>query len=180
MKHKFLRKESTEQDVNNARELDREKKLEHKEAINSSKYRTESQIRPGDLVLVRDWSRKSKYDPIFLPSPFLVQELNKEMKNVLLQDLNSTRTLLRHLDDIKECHHFIDIPSQSVQYKQTLKVSDLEKIAKHLVEEDHKGENIFSPNFPVPDPIPDQVLPHTPPRRSTRIRRTRQRYIEMC
>lgn len=151
---------------------------------NSSKYRIESHIQPGDLVFVRDWSRRSKFDPIFLPSPFIVQELNKEMKNVLLRDLNSTRTLLRHLDDIKECHHFVDTPLQEAQNESVSDTCDLEKTAKQLIEEEHEGETILQQDFSIPDNIPDQILSQAkdkpPPSRSTRVRKPRQRYIEMC
>lgn len=180
LNHKFPRKGSTEQDVENARELDTQKKSERQEATNSSKYRTGSRIYPGDLVLVRDWARRSKFDPIFLPSPFIVKELNQEMKSVLLQDLNSTRTLLRHLDDVKECFHEMSLPL--AQNETPPNTSDLEKLARQLLEEDHEGETLLQPDSPdnMPDQAAPQAMEKSPPRRSTRVRKTRQRYIEVC
>ena len=182
LNHNFPQKGSTDEDVKNARELDTRKKMERQEMINSSKYRIESNVYPGDLVLVRDWTRRSKFDPIFLPTPFIVIELNQEMKNVLLQDLNSSKTLLRHLDDVKKYSQEI-LPPDSKSNTHTNN-SGLEILAREILEENDEGETLFQPDFPVPDNMPDQVLPqareNSSPRRSTRVRKTRQRYIEMC
>ena len=182
LKHKFPRKASTSEDVHNARELDKEKKSKRQEATNASKYRKQSIVLPGDLVLV--WARRSKFDPIFLPSPFLVQELNEEMKNVLLKDLNSTRTILRHLDDVKQHHHSYN---ESIQDEAPNKGipdnTDVEEAAKHFIEEEHDGESIQHDQVPLQNSIP--VLPEArvdpiPQRVSTRVRKARKRYIEMC
>ena len=101
----------------------------------------------------------------------MVVELNKEMKSVLLQDINSTRTLLQHLDDVKECYH--EMSAQSAQNETPSNTNDLEKVARQLLEEDHEGETLLQTDFPVPDNIPDQAAPQaiekSPPRRSARV-----------
>ena len=67
---------------------------------------------------------------------------------------------------------------------QPSNTNDLEKVARQLLEEDHEGETLLQIDFPVPDNIPDQAAPQamekSPPRRSARVRKTRQRYIEVC
>jgi len=167
--------------VHNAREADKEKKSKRQEATNATKYRKKSTILPGDLVLVRDWTRRSKFDPIFLPSPFLVQERNEEMKNVLLKDLNSTRTLLRHLDDVKQHHCSFNEPVQDkAPYKEIPNTGDLKEAAKSFIEEEDDGEIIQHDPLPNDIPVPpDTRMDPIPQRVSTRVRKTRKRYIEM-
>ncbi|MEM7375836.1 MAG: hypothetical protein AAF587_45020, partial [Bacteroidota bacterium] len=200
LKDKFPRKTLSEDDISKARALDKEKKDQHEGAINASKYRKESDILQGDLVLVRDSARRSKFDPIFLPSPYQVQEVNTEMKNVLIRDLYSPRTFLRHLDDVKKFQYFIDTSTQQEgeKYKMIRNNLELEEAAKQLLEEEHQGETVFCEEPPLQTPpqsspqIVSQPLPPNddlaqsgvrtsiPQRVSTRVRKARKRYIEIC
>ena len=59
---------------------------------------------PGDIVLVQDFSKKSKFDPIFLPASFVVVEHQDEFKSVLVERLNVLKIVLGYLDDVKEFH----------------------------------------------------------------------------
>ncbi len=185
LKDKFPRKPSTEEDINEARKLDKQKKNEHQEMVNRSKYRSESEINTGSLVLVRDWSRKSKFDPIFLPSPFVVQKINKEMKSALLKDLTSTRTLLRHLDDIKKCHYNPDnlpLQVQEPQNETMVENDNPEEIARRLIEEEHEdhAKQRMTPPSTDNNPTLPEVTENFEPRTSKRIKKTTKRYIEEC
>ena len=62
----FPRKKVSNQDIAKAKNKDLEKKIATEEVVNSSKYRKRSHFDVGDLVFVRNFNKKSKYDPIFL------------------------------------------------------------------------------------------------------------------
>ena len=64
----FPRKSITEIEVQDARSRDTEEKLKRKEKVNSSKARKESHVTIGDQVMLRNYKRTSKFDPIFIPS----------------------------------------------------------------------------------------------------------------
>ena len=183
IRDKFPRKPSSTEDIEEAREMDQEKKKERERLINSSKYRKSSDIFPGDLVLVRDWARRLKFDPIFLPTPFIVKERNDDIKNVLLKDLFSSRTLLRHLDDVKPCHHLTDTPLMETPTMITQQNTPPEETAKQLIEEeDYEDPSQYYERVPIQrEPaIPPEIRENIPQRVSTRIRKARRRYIEIC
>ncbi len=64
---------------------------------------------PGDVVLVRDCARKSKFDPKFLPDPFVVVRLDEVAKKVILEGLRVQKMVVRHLDDVKIFHGDLDL-----------------------------------------------------------------------
>ena len=194
LKHKFPRKPSSAKEISLARESDKGKKQTRQESTNSSKYRKESNIGPGDIILVRDWTRKSKFDPIFLPSPFTVLELNKEMKNVLIKEINSSRTLTRHLDDVKKINHFIDATQETQADSVKIEPAEMnaEELARQHIEKEH-GEEIFpqemTPEERIPEEmnteegIPEERIPEerkATPRKSSRVKKARKRYLEIC
>ena len=53
-------------------------------------------------TVVRNWTRKSKFEPNFSSNPYVVLERNEEAKNLLLMDISSSKVILRHLDDVKD------------------------------------------------------------------------------
>ena len=54
--------------------------------------------------MVRDVNRRSKFSSLFLPDPFVVVDLDDDAGHVILEDMNSTRLMVRHLDDVKPCY----------------------------------------------------------------------------
>ena len=87
--------------------------MENSQKINASKYRKVSDIREGDRVLVRNSSRKSKFDPIFWPHPFIVVHCDEHNKSVIVE--NDSHKFTRHLDDVKRCHLVLPSQKQSTQ-----------------------------------------------------------------
>ena len=112
------------------------------------------------------------------------------MKNVLISELDSNRVLLRHLDDVKKYNHCEPTMSTKSQQEELPSITDNpEELARNLIEEEGDDTEILpQQQLDIPDNFPDNVpiLPQEEareeiqPRRSTRIRKTRQRYIEIC
>jgi hypothetical protein len=73
--------------------------LKNEEKVNASKYRKKTEIKLGDTVLVRNYKRKVKFDPIFLPKAFKISEINRKHNYVTI--ISNDKKLQRHIDDIK-------------------------------------------------------------------------------
>ena len=63
----FPRVSTNEQAIENARARDNAIKLQRQQDINSSKYRKQVQLQIGDIILLRNFNKTSKFDPIFAP-----------------------------------------------------------------------------------------------------------------
>ena len=72
--------------------------------MNDSKYVKHESVSRGDMVMVRDTNRRSKFSSLFLPDPFVVIDLDDDAGHVILEDMNSTKLVVRHLDDVKPCY----------------------------------------------------------------------------
>jgi len=72
----FPRTTVSEQDVTNTRTRDRALKQQREGEINSSKYRKSSQLRIGDMVLLRNYHKTSKFQPTFLPVECIITNYN--------------------------------------------------------------------------------------------------------
>lgn len=154
----FPRRSCTDKDVQRSREKDREVKAARDKKVNDGKYRKASSIAEGDVVLARDHKRTSKFQPVFLPDPFVVVKCEEEAKRVILEGLNVARTLVRHFDDIKNCH------SQLLMQNSQTAYSDDEELDTSFL------DKVFE------EPFTD--LKETQPRRSSRKRVTTNRYPE--
>ena len=53
----------------------------------------------GDLVLVRNYQRIRKFDPYFLPEPFIIKDVNRF--KVTVERRSNGLILTRHPDDLK-------------------------------------------------------------------------------
>ena len=95
----FPRKSITEEECMKARCRDNKLKQERTEKINCSKYRKEDEIIVGDNVLVRNYMKKRKFDPIFLPEQYKVISTNEHM--IIIENCQNGIILKRHRDDIK-------------------------------------------------------------------------------
>ena len=76
---------------------DKESKKTREERINSSKYKRHSNIKKGDRVLVRNYKRTSKFQPIFIPDPYTVTSVD----GVKITVEREGKSLKRHPDDMK-------------------------------------------------------------------------------
>ena len=113
----FPRKPSSGVELSVARDSDLKQKQSSQEKINGSKYVKSDPVSEGDLVLARNYSKKSKFDPLFLPNPFLVVDRDDESKRLVLEDLESSRLVARHVDDVKglSTEGFQEAPDSSVE-----------------------------------------------------------------
>ena len=93
----FPRVAVSDKQIQVARKQDVESKLERQVDVNSSKYKKRSEVGTGDWVLIRNFNKKSKFDPLFQPKPCMVKQSENGWV-VLERDGSSYR---RHLDDIK-------------------------------------------------------------------------------
>ena len=80
-----------------ARERDREAKVQRQMEVNDSKYKKKSDVKEGDWVLIRNFSKTSKFDPIFQTEPCKVTEISDGWVVVEREGIRYRR----HRDDIK-------------------------------------------------------------------------------
>jgi len=95
----FPRKPVTDNDIIKARIKDTELKAERTEKINSSKYKKHDQVCVGDIVLIRNYNKKRKFDPLFLTQTYSVIETSDHY--VTVRNNKDNNVLKRHRDDIK-------------------------------------------------------------------------------
>ena len=162
MKYSFPRRSSSDKELHEARKTDLATKVNRQENVNSSKYRKKSAISPGDVVLARDCT-KSKFDPVFLADPFVILNIDENAGRVILEGLQSTKVVVRHLDDVKEFHGNLDLGEDN-------KPPNVEEASQQDTIESHVDDGDISA---------DQIL-HVPVevRRSNRERSTPVRYPE--
>ena len=189
VKSYFPRKVVTEEEMEAARERDRSTKAASQAQVNASKYRVCSKIEPGDVVLVRDCNRRSKFDPIFLPTPFVVTELNEVAKSVKLEGIHLDKVMIRHLDDVKPYHGDCHSKNQSdasrraetcegpsLQPSGMTANSDGEATAQKALIDEHASDYIAEYDMLGEDL--DGQAPHAGIRWSSRIRFPPVRYPE--
>ena len=96
----FPRQIVTEEQVETARDRDRRQKQDHQEKINDSKYRINTKVNVGDSILMRNFKRKSKFEPVFIPEPCRIMSISEDGLFVTLNNVDG-KIFRRHLDDIK-------------------------------------------------------------------------------
>ena len=101
MKSQFPRRSSSQAEIMAAKERDLHQKERKQMDVNSSKYRKTSNFVVGDLVLDRNYTKKSKFNPEFMTVPFEVIKINTEAKKLTLRKINGDNVLIRHPDDVK-------------------------------------------------------------------------------
>ena len=93
----FPRVTVSEHQVEAARKRDWETKAERQLEVNNSKYKKRTDVKIGDWVLIRNFTKRSKFDPLFQPEPCMVTEI---MDGWVALERAGTR-YRRHRDDIK-------------------------------------------------------------------------------
>ena len=89
-----------ENQVTAARELDIKRKIEIQEVTNKSVKRKKTEVKIGDQVLLKDLTRRSKFDPIYHRKPYTVREVTNKGVTVTGPEGQCFR---RHKDDLKLC-----------------------------------------------------------------------------
>ena len=170
VKSHFPRKAITEEEIEVAREKDRKSKVANQEKVNASKYRARSEIVTGDVVLVRDCDRKSKFSPIFLPDPFEVKDIDEVAKKVILEGIQFDKVVIRHLDDVKPFHGELhSAHSSAVQPSDVPMASSEGEAAAQKALMDNHADDYLVENDTLCDESDGQG-PRTGLRRSTRTR----------
>ena len=169
VKTEFPRKPSSSQVVSQAREKDAILKKTRQDAFNSSKYVRHDQVERGDVVLVKDAARRSKFSPVYLPDPFVVVEVAEGAKHVVLQCLRNQRRLVRHLNDVKIRFGHNSLPGHPQSD------ASREVIGEEMVPCGEVGDDDFDDGIQVANELPptDSV---TEIRRSNRERRAPAHY----
>ena len=110
----FPRTTASDQDIAIARERDLHQKISQQQKVNSGKYRIESNINVGDLVLVRNYQKSRKFDPNFLPNPFVVTHSTDKGHCLTLEGLEDGLVLRRHPDHVKKIKQHVATTRQPI------------------------------------------------------------------
>ena len=110
----FPRKSVADDVIHAARANDATQKLEYQEKANSSKYKKPADVSVGDYILVRNFQKSSKFQPTFLPEPFVVTSIKDHGRKLEVERLSDGRNFYRHPDDVK----ITNIPYDAVSEKK--------------------------------------------------------------
>ena len=97
----FPSKAVSDTEVEYARAHDRAQKEKREDLINSSKYKKASQISPGDFVIIRNYKRTRKFQPLFIPEQYIVTDIADYGRKLVVKRLSDGQVLVRHPDDVK-------------------------------------------------------------------------------
>ena len=97
----FPRRSISEQQITEARARDAHIKHARQEKINDGKYRQQSDFRVGEKVLIRNYEKTSKYDPLFQYEPRIITDIQHGGRCLTLLRQSDGQTLKRHPDDVK-------------------------------------------------------------------------------
>ena len=109
MQSKLPRRSVTENQVTEARIKDALKKDDNETHINSLKYRKQSSFKVGDIVWIRNYNKQRKFDPLFIPEPYEITQINPEGNKITVKNTVTNNVLCRHPDDVKPCRFPIDM-----------------------------------------------------------------------
>ena len=98
----FPRVKVSENTVKEARKRDHSLKVKQQQIINAGKFRTDSNFNVGDHVLVRNYQKQRKFDPVFLPNDFVVIGIENGGLCIAVEDICNGTQLKRHPDDLKK------------------------------------------------------------------------------
>ena len=146
----FPRKSVRTKGIIEAKEKDQKMKLQRTNGLNESKYKKEDEIDIGDRILIRNYRKEHKFDPLFLPQPYLVFSTNKNY--VTIQNEFDGGVLNRHRDDIKVLPHISQTTDNINNNDETLNdtkqsnkycIEDYEDFARQMQEEYSDFDNNF-------------------------------------
>ena len=97
----FPSKAISDSEVELSKAHDHHLKEKREQAVNSSKYKKPSDIKIGDLVILKNFNQKSKFDPIFLPDQYMVTDATDHGRKLVVKRTSDNQLLIRHPDDVK-------------------------------------------------------------------------------
>ena len=84
-----------------ARQTDSDIKKERKSTYNPSRHTVGMNYETGDQVLLRNYKKKSKFDPYYLPKKFVIMEILAKGYILVVKSLNTEKCLMRHPNNVK-------------------------------------------------------------------------------
>ena len=84
-----------------ARQTDSDIKKERKSTYNPSRHTVGMNYETGDQVLLRNYKKKSKFDPYYLPKKFVIMEILAKGYILVVKSLNREKCLMRHPNNVK-------------------------------------------------------------------------------
>ena len=152
----FPRVTATENAVAQARKRDLALKQEHKQNTTSGKYKIDSNFSLGDHVLIHNYQKQRKFDPLFLPDDFVVVELANNGQCITVKRLCGGTQLKRHPDDLK----MFNVPREESTQPQRSEREVLQQYIQKLlqltndIEESYESFGFHStPTGPAAHPI---------------------------
>ena len=138
----YPRRIISDQQIQDSKMRDARQKVNNEEQVNSSKYRKRSNFKVGDSVLIRNYNKKAKFDPLFSPVPYKIITITDDgVKVSILRDTDNAR-LVRHPDDLKLSYN-----SDNTIVPQGDETRDMTKVPENgLYNEDDFDEEVIHPN----------------------------------
>ena len=109
----FPRQSVSDQDVNDARERDRRLKESHQSKVNAGKYKIPDTFTIGDHVLVRNYDKTRKFDPIFMPDEYIITDIQLPGNSFTVERMRDGTCLKRHPDDLKKFERSVCTPGDT-------------------------------------------------------------------
>ena len=168
----FPRRSVPEKNINEARIRDSALKHARQEKINAGKYRQQSVFGVGDIVLMRNYDKTSKYDPLFQFSPLMVTEVQNGGRCLTIQRISDGMTFKRHPDDLKpfKQHNTMQQSSNTLQHSDSATNLNEEQDAAialqnslHHQHSGHDDDELISFTFTQPPPNNIPPPPGFPP-----------------
>lgn len=138
----FQRTRYTTEERQTAQDRDLQQRKQRKELTNISPRRQPSTVQQGDLVLVINSTRSTKFEPVYHRTPYWICEI--DTKGVVLKRSTDFKRIRRHKDDIKAYHEstkelVTPVPSD-LPKKSTTWIFDRNEEPEHRHDE-HTGSN---------------------------------------
>ncbi|CAB3982296.1 hypothetical protein LOTGIDRAFT_156980 [Paramuricea clavata] len=102
-KSAFPRRSVPPEQVEEARGKDKAMKQDRQDQVNASKYKIPSEFQIGDAVMLRNYTKSSKFDPVFLPQHCEI-ECSDDGQCLTIERKRDGRIFKRHPDDVK-CYY---------------------------------------------------------------------------
>ena len=119
-KSAFPRRSISAKRVEEALTRDKVTKQERQQKINASKYRIPSDFQIGDGVMLRNYKRASKFDPLFLPEVCAEVDRSDCGRFLTVKRESDGKIFKRHPDDIKGfCGLTDEVADKSVMTEET-------------------------------------------------------------
>ena len=162
----FPRVKVTDEQVAAAQAQELIQKQCNQEKINSGKFRVSSCFAVGDRVLMRNYNKTRKFDPIFSPDPCVVVDVADNGRLLTIERLRDGAEFRRHPDDVRLFHGDTDnlqrIPTEQEIFKEYLS-----QFPHYAEDEDADGDSW--------EPLQEQQV-QAPGGRPQRVRQPNRRY----